>query len=113
MATMFGVGFDVGFTARTTTVVARAAGVSVAVVCFAIPVTTACVVSVMGLRTSVTGRACAGYVAAAALTVPVAAVVVVATVPDRDAAVSVGKAADSMVIVVTAVPDRSVVSVRA
>jgi len=83
------------------------------VVWFAISVTTACVMLAIGLWASVTGRALAGHVAIATFTIPGAAVVVVAAVPDRDAAVSIRKAADAVVIVLAAVSDRSLVSVGA
>ena len=67
----------------------------------------------MGLVAFVARRSCAGHVATTALAIPVATVVVIATPPDSDAAVSVRKVADSMVVVAAAVPDRSVISVRA
>ena len=76
-------------------------------------VTTFGVLPVMGLVAFVARRSCAGHVATTALAIPVATVVVVAATTDRDTAVSVRKVADSMVVVVAAVPDRSVVSVRA
>lgn len=113
---MFGLGlrFGVSFAAVFGSAGAVVAtGSFMAAVVFAVFVTAFGVLPVMGLVAFVARRSCAGYVAAAALTVPVAAVVVVATAPDRDATVSVGKAADSMVVVVAAVPDRSVVSVGA
>lgn len=107
---------NVGVSTRATvvvTVTARVAGVSMAVVWFTISVTAACIMVAIGWWTSVTGRALAGHVAVATFTVPGAAVVVVAAVPDHDAAVSVGKAADAVVVVLAAVSDRSLVSVGA